>query len=39
MDPRPPLVDHDAVADSVIDQQTVYHFYSKGAWTLLATSN
>ena len=39
MDPRPPLLDHDALADTVIDQRTVYHFYSKGAWTLLDTSN
>jgi hypothetical protein len=31
--PRPP--DHDALADSVIDHRTVYHFYSKGQWTLL----
>jgi len=28
-------VDHDAVADSVVDHRTVYHFYAKDAWTLL----
>ena len=39
MDPRPPLIDHDALADTVINQQTVYHFYSRGAWTLLDTQN
>jgi len=39
MDPRPPLLDHDALADTVIEQRTVYHFYAKGAWTLLDTSN
>ena len=33
--PRPPAVDHDALADSVIDRRTVYHFYANGAWTLL----
>jgi hypothetical protein len=31
MKPRPGLLDHDAVADSVVDHQTVYHFYS-GSW-------
>jgi hypothetical protein len=35
MERRPPLLDHDALADSVIDRRTVYHFYSKNAWTLL----
>jgi hypothetical protein len=33
----PPRFDHDALADSIIDQKTVYHFYSKNAWTLLDT--
>jgi hypothetical protein len=33
--PRPPWVDHDAVADSVVDHRTIYHFYAKNAWTLL----
>ena len=28
-------VDHDAVADSVVDHRTVYHFYAKDAWTQL----
>jgi hypothetical protein len=32
---RPPWVDHDAVADSVIDHRTVYHFYATNAWTML----
>ncbi|MFP5276719.1 MAG: hypothetical protein ACLGPM_06365 [Acidobacteriota bacterium] len=36
LDPRPPLIDHDALADSTIDHKTVYHFFAKGAWTLLA---
>lgn len=35
MEHRPPLVDHDALADSVIDHRTVYRFYSKSTWTLL----
>jgi hypothetical protein len=33
--PRPPAIDHDALADSVIDRRTIYHFFSSGAWTLL----
>jgi len=32
---RPPLLDHDALADSIVDQRTVYHFYEKAAWTLV----
>jgi hypothetical protein len=32
---RPARVDHDALADSVIDHTTIYHFYVKSAWTLL----
>jgi hypothetical protein len=32
---RPALVDHDALADSLIDHRTVYHFYLKSAWIVL----
>jgi hypothetical protein len=32
---RSSLLDHDALADSVIDHRTIYHFYSNGRWTLL----
>lgn len=39
MDPRPPLLDHDALADSIIDRATVYHFYAKNAWTLVDMPN
>jgi hypothetical protein len=35
--PRPAAVSHDAVADSRVEHSTVYHYYSKGAWTLLPT--
>ena len=35
LDPRPPRVNHDALADSTVDHRTVYHFYAKGEWTLL----
>ena len=30
-----PWVDHDALADSVVDHRANYHFYEKNAWTLL----
>ncbi len=33
----PPRLNHDALADSVIDQRTVYHSYSNGTWTLIDT--
>ena len=35
LEPRPQLVDHDALADSVIEQKTVYHFFAKHVWTLV----
>lgn len=33
--PPPPPIDHDALADSTVDRRTIYHFFAKGAWTLL----
>jgi hypothetical protein len=35
----PPRIDHDALADSVIEQRTVYHFYSGNTWTLIDTQD
>lgn len=35
LEPRPQLVDHDALADSFIEQKTVYHFFAKHVWTLV----
>lgn len=32
---RPALVDHDALADTLVDRRTVYHFYLKNAWIVL----
>jgi hypothetical protein len=32
---KPALVDHDALADSVVERRTIYHFYAKATWTLL----
>jgi hypothetical protein len=31
----PPRLDHDAVADTLVDRHTVYHFYLKSAWIVL----
>lgn len=34
-----PRLDHDALADSVIDQKTIYRVYSNGGWTTVDTGN
>jgi hypothetical protein len=39
MEHRPPLLDHDALADSIIEVHTVYHFFSRDAWTVLDVPN
>ena len=36
MDKRPARVDHDALVDTLLDRHTVYHFYTHGAWIVLA---
>ena len=33
----PPRLDHDALADSVIDRRTIYRLFVKGAWTVIDT--
>jgi hypothetical protein len=35
MEHRPPRLDHDALADSVVEGRTVYRFFSKGSWVLV----
>ena len=35
MNPRPKLLDHDALADALIDRHAVYHFYLMSAWIVL----
>jgi len=35
MEHRPPVLDHDALAESTIDHRTVYRFYLKSNWTVL----
>jgi hypothetical protein len=37
MSHRPPAPDHDALADTTLDQRTVYHLYRNGAWETLPT--
>ena len=32
-------VDHDALADSILEQKTVYHFYTNGQWVKLDLPN
>jgi|SRR6185437_14153201 len=33
LSPRPPRLDHDAVADSVVDRKTTYRYFKNGAWS------
>lgn len=33
--PRPAALDHDALADTIVEHKTIYHFYAKSAWTLV----
>jgi hypothetical protein len=35
MDHHPPPVNHDALADTLLDRHTVYHFFEKSAWIVL----
>jgi hypothetical protein len=35
MEHRPPRLDHDALADTVLNQKTIYHLYAHNAWTLV----
>jgi hypothetical protein len=35
----PPRLDHDALADSVVDRRTDYHFYLSNSWTLIDTQD
>jgi hypothetical protein len=32
LSPRPPRLEHDALADSVIDHKTIYHYFAGGTW-------
>jgi hypothetical protein len=35
----PPRVDHDGLADSVVDGKTVYRFFTHGMWAILETQD
>jgi hypothetical protein len=35
----PPRVDHDALADSVVEGPTLYRYYSRNTWTILDTQD
>jgi hypothetical protein len=39
MEHHPPLLDHDALEDTVLNQKTVYRFYAHSAWTVVDTSD
>lgn len=39
MQRKPPPLDHDAVADSVVDHGTVYRIYIQHAWTVVETKD
>lgn len=39
MNHPPPRLDHDALADSVIDGRTIYRVFAKGAWTVVDTQD
>ena len=36
---RPAMLDHDALADSLVDEKTVYHYYSGKAWVVVGTED
>jgi hypothetical protein len=35
LNPRPQPLTHDAIADSTVEQRTVYRYFSSGSWTQL----
>ena len=35
LQPRPPRLDHDALADSILERRTRYRFFTHGVWMLL----
>lgn len=37
MEHRPPLLDHDALADTLVDHRTIYHSFLKRVWVVLQT--
>lgn len=39
MEHHPPLLDHDALADTFVEKSTVYHFFTKNAWKVVETTD
>ena len=39
MEHRPALLDHDALADIFVEKATVYHYFTKGNWTTVDTTD
>ena len=37
LSPRPAPIDHDALADTLMDRRTIYHYFTRNAWTRLET--
>ena len=35
MEHHPPLLDHDALSETILNQKTIYHFYAHNAWTVV----
>lgn len=35
VEPRPAKLDHDALAESIVEHKTIYHFYAKAGWMVL----
>ena len=35
----PPHLDHDALADSVVEQRTIYHLYTRNTWIVVDTQD
>jgi hypothetical protein len=35
LSPRPPRLDHDAIADSIVDRKTIYRYHAGASWSLV----
>lgn len=39
MEHHPPLLDHDALADTFVEKSTIYRFFTRGQWTIVDTTD
>jgi hypothetical protein len=39
MEHHPPLIEHDALQDTILNQKTVYRFFTHGDWTVVDTTD